>query len=204
MGGILLAMPHDRSRSWCLLVTALAVATPGGALAQTGSAVVQRYERQRAARDELDRTVWAREQAAVEYEQYFVKLWDDVRATTRKELPLKAAAFGSLRLGTMQLHVLDSNGRWEAPVTLAAPGTLDPDGFGTLVDDLVAAGYRLDQCEWHHDDFRVADDGRAVSAVTMVLHVANPDQDTRYQLDGTLQIEWSNGTDRRFSRNASR
>ena len=188
-------MRHDRSRSWFLLVTVLAVATPGGALAQTGPAVVQRYERHRASRDELDRTVWARERAAVEYEQYFVNLWDDIRASTPRELPLREAAFGSLRLGSTQLKLLGSDGRWEDPVMLEMPGPLDPEGFGALLDDLVASGFRLEQCEWHHDDFRVADDGRAVSTVLMILHVDNPAQGARYQLDGTLRVEWSTGSE---------
>jgi hypothetical protein len=76
------------------------------------------------------------------------------------------------------------------------PGlSFDVGQFRRFLSAMKGRGYVLEQTEWHHDDFQAPGDGPARSTVSMVLHAANPRQKSRYQIRGTLDVEWSSGTD---------
>jgi len=170
------------------------IAAGGRASAQIPAEIRTRYEELRAERDERDRTVWADEAAAQRYERYFVSLWDDLRAAGDKYAVLDAAVFAGLTIPPAQVvYLARDGGRTRQPL---GPGlTFDHGQFRRFLARMKDQGFVLEQTEWHHDDFRAPGDGPARSTVTMVLHATNPRQETRYQITGTLQVEWSPATD---------
>ncbi|MHC4099964.1 MAG: CRTAC1 family protein [Planctomycetota bacterium] len=172
-----------------------AVFAAGGRVsAQLPPDIRSRYEQLRAQRVEHDRTVWSGEATAQRYERYFVKLWDDLRAAADKYAVLEAAAFAGLTLPPAEIVTLAPDGR-RSRQPLGPGLTFDTAKFKRFLARMKDQGLVLEQTEWHHDDFRPELDGPARSTVTMVMHAANPQQQARYQIRGTLQVEWSSGTD---------
>ena len=56
----------------------------GQPTAEERAAVEGRYRKLKQKRDDLDRTVWAKELEAQRYEQAFVSLWDTLRSASDK------------------------------------------------------------------------------------------------------------------------
>ncbi len=176
-----------------LVITLASLGALGQADAQ--SLLEQRYEEFREQRTRRDETIWAQEKAAAHYERYFVRLWDEIRHARDTYEPFRRLAFGGLRVAPVELTRLGRDGRWHEPQLLGPEARYDLDQFHGLLEMLQREGYALQQCEWHHDDFRPGDDGQASSTVTMVLHVADAAGSNRFQLQGRLEVEWSDATD---------
>ncbi|MGE0758855.1 MAG: CRTAC1 family protein [Pirellulaceae bacterium] len=145
-----------------------------------------------AEREQLDKTLWRQEIVASRHGQYFVSLWDRLRAA-KDQLSL--------------LHAL------ELP-QLKLPASVDPQPrdlgveafhFGEPSDVLSQAdwrgrveqwqqqGYEIVQTEWHHRRFDLSEDGRAESLVEMEMHVANSGQKIRVILAADLHVHWRPG-----------
>ena len=147
-------------------------------------------------REMLDKTLWADEIEAQKHEQTFVKLWDDIRAAGDKFTVLATFPF--------------------AKITLAAPGEAEDLRYGITYQELtgdertltaaefaeqvqsqiVAAGYRLVEVEFHHSKFNKADGDRpADSEVSTLLHIVNEQTQERVLVKGNLQLTWTGADD---------
>ena len=148
----------------------------------------------RAERDRLDQTVWADEVLAQQYEQYFVQLWDDLRATDDKYTVLERAPFDELKLG--RPATTEDQGAGVTSTHYTAGGeVLGPDGWRAFLTQMKNAGFHLVQCEWHHKTFHRDIGGGARSGMGMVLHVTNADGTDRIDISGLIDVEWSKERD---------
>ena len=148
----------------------------------------------RAERDELDQTVWADEVLAQQYEQYFIQLWDDLRATDDKHAVLERAPFDELKLG--RPTTTEDHGAGVTATHYTAGGeVLGPDQWRDFLKHLKNDGYRLVQSEWHHKTFDHDVTGGARSGVDIVLHIVRDDGADRIEINGHLAVEWSREKD---------
>ena len=68
-----------------------------------GEHIIKEVERKEAKRAQLNRSLYAEEEAAQFHEQTFVSLWDDIRAAKDKWAPLEKLRLGSLAPGVLSL-----------------------------------------------------------------------------------------------------
>jgi hypothetical protein len=141
-------------------------------------------------RKKLDETVWADEVLAQEYEDTFVKLWDDLRATEEKSELLAQFPFETLVLGKPQ-----STRQTDLGIQVTQYGgegtRMDPATWGAFLKGLREKGLRLVETEWHHSRFEPRRDGAVRSTVAVVLHVEDASQQKRYVVRGDLLVEWA-------------
>ncbi|GAB4193838.1 MAG: hypothetical protein Kow00105_07990 [Phycisphaeraceae bacterium] len=168
------------------------VAPPPG---QSIQQLRERYRQLTRERQELDQTIWSEERLAQEYEETFVKLWDDLRLNSHKPDDFIAFEFSSITIGRPGERQLLVEGVSRAPLN-SKPTTLDHAGWQTLVDDLFAAGYRAVQSEWHHASFGKDEQGRRVSTFNITIDLTHPESDRRLTVTGPIRIVWSKGTNR--------
>jgi hypothetical protein len=141
----------------------------------------------------LDRTVFAREVEAQEYERYFIDLWDAFRAAPADKLAiLERAPFDTLSFagpGAARRH------DWDITVTpyddAAAAQSLDAAGWRALVGRVRAAGYEAAELEFHQSEFTHDAGQPARSTVSTLVHLVNPGSDSRQVLRAKLKVEWS-------------
>jgi len=138
-----------------------------------------------------EETVWAEEVLAQEYEDTFVRLWDELRAATDKYAVLGAFPVGELIVGEAGAAARHSHGITRAPLD-KAPKPLDASGRNDWLAGFKEAGYRIVQSEWHHRRFeRNQADGRARSIVNATLHVTGDSGRDRFIVSGPLTVHWS-------------
>src|SRR5579864_3489335 len=140
-------------------------------------------------REELDKTVWADEVLAQEYEDTFVKLWDDLRAATDQALVLAEFPFDTLIVGQPQ-EVGEGEMGIRTTVLGGAGLSLDRAGWKELLGRLTSEGYTLVESEWHHSKFEPRRQEGARSTVAMLLHVQNPRTHRSYIVRGDLIVDW--------------
>lgn len=143
----------------------------------------------RAARAELDKTLWQKEILAGRHGQFFVDLWDRlheakdpfavIRDFKLPQLVLPAAV--SPRPLSLEVEEF----RFGVPTE-----TLTESDWVSLLSRWQQAGYRLAQSEWHHRQFAIGEDGRATSRVEMVLHIENPQREERLIVSSDLHVRW--------------
>jgi len=149
-------------------------------------------------RAELDRTVWAKEVSAQEYEDTFIALWDGMRSRQEDQYRLLAAfPFDHLTLALFAPPTLHERGITVAKMA-TGPRTLDRTTWSALLDALTAQGYRLEHSEWHHAAFNLAADTHAAptSQIAIKLFVANDRLHQHLVVNGTLGITWASGLDK--------
>ena len=153
-------------------------------------------------RDELDKTVWADERLAQQYEQTIVRMWDDLLEQDRlggdgdkfkvlAEVPFRESI--SLAGGS------DEPTRYDLgieSVLLTQPGkSMDRKAWVALVDNFRQQGYQIVQSDWHHARFTPGSDGTRQSTVTFAIHVLQPEQQLRVMINGELDVEWTDDED---------
>ena len=142
-------------------------------------------------RELLDKTVWAKEKMAQEYEQSFVKLWDDLRAAKDPYEILGEFEFKRLMVPTGKNKVR----QWDLGIQETHYGgkqqVYTHQGFRELLKEYQSKGYTIEQTEWHHSKFISSDDKGALSEVAMVLHVKNTKLEIRLIVTGDLVVTWS-------------
>lgn len=136
----------------------------------------------------LNQTVWKEEIEAQRHEETFIQLWDDLRKSDAKLEVLKAFAFDSLRLGTQSEKTVLDHGI-AASDTSGAKIEFDSNSWAAWVDAMKAQGYRFFQSEWHHSRFEASPSG-ANSVVSIVLHVYNEKDLSRYIIEGKIKVSW--------------
>lgn len=142
---------------------------------------------------EWKETVWAEETLAQEYEDTFVKLWDNLRASSDKIATLADFPVDELVVGAVGKAKPHSHGILRSKLDLE-PKTLETEGRIEWLSGLQEAGYRIVQSEWHHGLFeRNKETGEARSIVNATLHVMNDGDGERFIVSGPLKVEWREG-----------
>ena len=141
-------------------------------------------------RQELDKTIWADEVTAQQYEEPFVALWDAIRNAADKFEPLKKFSFRELMVGSWSdsqpLELGIRVARMEEPSQ-----RYTPPQWNVLLEELARKGYRLVECEFHHSKFFPPKNGPARSVFSSVFHVENRKTNTRYILKGNIHVQWA-------------
>jgi hypothetical protein len=185
---------NDYNR-WIFLLAVLAINATAQDAPFTSIDEIQR-ERKR-----LDATVFANEVEAQRYEQTFVRLWDDLRSgdpySVLTSVRLESVSFAEPKAGPPQ--------DWGLAVTEAS---LQPGGTRTAksysIDELhaklkhwKATGWKIDQTEWHHAEFRPAnpDGAPASSIVSFEIDASLTSPEQRVVIRGNLDVTWSGKED---------
>jgi len=148
----------------------------------------------KAFREALDKQYWSQEILAQEYELIFIKLWDDMRLATQKwehliDFPFKSI---TIPLGrTQRLLELDVISAEYA----FAPKTYSKDQFVGNIQRLAQEGYRIEQLEFHHDEFRYPSAQKASSVISFVFHVINDQTGKKIIYKGQIEVAWDTEKD---------
>ncbi|MCA9264071.1 MAG: CRTAC1 family protein [Planctomycetales bacterium] len=143
-------------------------------------------------RQRRDQTLWAPEVEAQRHEDFFIRLWDRLRADQNYAEVARQFEFQRLELKTP--------GSAE-PIGLSITrksldGEMPAIGFAdwlNLLGQFQSQGYQLAQSEWHHSQFTPADQdaGRpASSVVSFVVDVTRDDPRERLSVRGKLDVTW--------------
>lgn len=156
--------------------------------AATMNAVLALEQRQRG----WDETIWAKEMLAEQYEDRVVKLWDELRAARDPFAIFQSIPLESIALGEATAPVALEDGIRQ--ITFRPPGRiLEARGWQALLQRCKTDGYRLEQSEWHLLDFGFDRASNATSTLSVVLHVARPENNERLILEGKLGVVWKSG-----------
>lgn len=137
-----------------------------------------------------DKTVWADEVKAQEYERTIVNLWDrfihqednfKVLADTRFE----ELVFNTQRK-TRQFDWAIFRSDFGGPSK-----TVTFDEWLDLLDKFKQDGFEIEDTEWHHSEFHPPESGPARSVISMVMHVHYRKARRRMIVKGDLKITWS-------------
>lgn len=164
------------------------IGTASHAAAQ--SDLMKRYEQMLVERQQNDQKFWAQETLAQQYEQTFVKLWDQQRASDNWLDAAKAFEFDDIEIA--------DPGFWEQKIEGIATANLDANSrtisrqdFLTLLDQLNQQGFRVVQTEWHHANFYADEQNRWHSLVNIVIDLENENSATRVHITGPIHVTWS-------------
>lgn len=136
-----------------------------------------------------DKTVWADEVIAQDYEQTFVALWDKFIHEPDRFRVLMDAPFNQLVIKT-SLAPMSLPWGIELSSQEGETRTIPFHDWPALVTEYQKQGYKILDTEWHHSTFDPPRDGPARSTMAMVLQVVHEPTNTRYLLKGDLLITW--------------
>ncbi len=145
-------------------------------------------------KDQLDQKYWAQELKAQKYERAFIVLWDAIRKSKDKLAALREISFSELRLGKatqVQHFEFDISKHSYAEGGQVIKG----EDWPAYLEQMASEGFKLVQCEFHHQNFWEDDNGRPMSAFSSEFHVSNRSLKMRYILKGNLLVQWSDETD---------
>lgn len=142
-------------------------------------------------RELMDQVLWTPEVVAQQHEARFVQLWDALLGADDAFSILAAFPFSALELGQKEADRKLDLGIGHTRFVAGGP-TYTPDEWQTALARFKAAGYRIEQTEWHHSAFEPAhgEEG-ARSVVSAVLHAARDTPAHRMIVRATLRIEWA-------------
>lgn len=146
-------------------------------------------------RQRLDETVWREEVEAQQYEQFFVSLWDDLRAAEDPLEILSQVSFQDLRVG--QPGNPDEHD-WQIYTTQFGQPTrtVSQADYLQSCQELRAQGYQIVQTEWHHSRFEISDEGHARSVVAIRIDAEKAQSpSTRCSITGDIVVEWMDTPD---------
>lgn len=155
----------------------------------------ERFLNLEAARNQLDRTYWTNEIAALRHEQIFVQLWDELRAGSNTLAILGDFPVGEIRVGTVAPASVREHGikvsRFQPPFD-----ALTPTRWHDFLVHWSQAGYGLEQSEWRQPRFTPGTNGgSARSTIQVTLHGTNGVKGERFIIRGPLQVEWKASKD---------
>ena len=145
-----------------------------------------------AQRKELDETIWKDEELAQQYEEVFVKLWDDLRAAKHDWTVLETFRVGTMTLPEMVSKIVRHDWGIVEHQFEAGSKPISEDAWRRLLGQWKSE-YRLRESEWHQEAFRANENGRAVSIYRIVLHAERLNAPGRLVVRATLKIIWENG-----------
>ncbi|MDA0811333.1 MAG: hypothetical protein O3C21_02925 [Verrucomicrobia bacterium] len=155
-------------------------------------------------REELDRTTWANEVIAQEYEAVIVSFWDRLRLAPMEDrfkvaasLPMERVSLGPLSgsgrnfdLGIQAIRFTRRQN--EDPVFLA------PENWKRWLEGIQRKGFQIAQSEWHHGEFvpespseRPDQVVAARSLVSFEIHLLRPGETPEATIvKGEVEIVW--------------
>lgn len=139
----------------------------------------------------LKQTVWKQEVEAQNHEETFINLWDNLRKSESPLAVLKDFDFGTLTIGEMGKGSEDLEHGIVLRSTDGPKIELDSLKWRRWMDSMASKGYRLFQSEWHHSRFEAKPTGNATSVVSIVLHVYNESDLSRYMIEGKIDVTWN-------------
>ncbi len=140
---------------------------------------------------QIDTTIWAKEMLAQQYGRVFEDGWDALNAATNRLAV--AAAFPVQRVDLGQWNHSQSLPHGvEVRASTGAGPSLSGADWTRYVTQWHDAGWRLQQCEFRHNQFTPAAEGNpAQSRFYFAAHLTNALQLERAILDGDLVVDWS-------------
>ena len=150
-------------------------------------------ERIQKERRELDKTVFENETKAVQHEQVFINLWDQLR----NQDPLKVLEkfnFKNLIIGD---PVAKESPDWgiEGIKFVSLNGkekTISQKEWREIINGLHKDGWRLVQSEWHHSKFIPgSEDTPSRSIISCEMHCTFGNEENRVILRGNIEVTWS-------------
>ena len=156
--------------------------SPPGAPPLTAEQIIEKKQ-------ELDRTVWAKEVDAQKHEELFIQFWDQLRRQTDKYAIFERFPLGELAIGTPGSPVSHEDQIVITPLS-EAPQTFNAQTWPAFVQSWKAKGYRIIQTEWHHLKFDPDAAGGPHSTFTFNIHAVNAAGNERYNIGGRLEVEW--------------
>jgi len=158
------------------------------------SGTTRKYLALDAAERERDATLWANEILAEEYEDVFVRLWDELRQQQDRFAVLKRFPIGSLHLGLLGRSEAKEDGIVVAR-QVGSGEKLDSLGWGRLLDQWRSEGWSLEQSEWRNPRFDPGTNGPPKSTILMTLHALNAKLAQRVVVKANLEVEWQTARD---------
>jgi hypothetical protein len=152
----------------------------------------QRYLDLRKEREAQDETIWAEERLAQEFEETFVKLWDDLRIQGHRPEDFAGFEFSQIKLGNPGEDKPVVEGVTETTLN-ADERTLARAQWSELVKQISVAGYRAVQSEWHHATFGKDEQGRRISTLNITIDLTHDETDRRLTITGPIHITWTDG-----------
>lgn len=150
-----------------------------------------------AKRAQLDATVWNKEVVAQQYEQAFVDVWDRLLAVDRSGQGSKWDVLSDL--GFESIHVASGGSRDQLDFDVVSfnldqsPRPLTLAEWKQRLKMFEAAGYRLEQSEFHHARFD-SDEGDGAKSQIKLAFYGTKDDDTaaplRWVVSGTIRVHW--------------
>ena len=144
-------------------------------------------------RQKLDKTIFENETKAVQHEQVFINLWDQLR----NQDPLKVLEkfdFKNLIIGD---PVAKESPDWGIEgikfVTLnGKEKTISREDWQKIINELHKGGWRLVQSEWHHSKFIPGSKGTpSQSIISCEMHCTYGNEENRVILRGNIEVTWS-------------
>ena len=144
-------------------------------------------------RQKLDKTIFENETKAVQHEQVFINLWDQLR----NQDPLKVLEkfdFKNLIIGD---PVAKESPDWGIEgikfVTLnGKEKTISREEWQKIINELHKGGWRLVQSEWHHSKFIPGSKGTpSQSIISCEMHCTYGNEENRVILRGNIEVTWS-------------
>ena len=142
-----------------------------------------------AERELLDASIWSIEREALQYEEVFVRLWDQLRASTNRYVPLTQFPFTTLKVcnfgaATNRMHGVGM----KSPVGPVL--TWSTNEFCNWLSQIEASGIKLIQFEFHHQRFVPDRENGSRSVVSLVVHAHNTGTAERFIVSGELDVLW--------------
>lgn len=152
-------------------------------------AVMRRFVELEAAQAQLDQSVWAPERLAEQYEQVFIRLWDQWRQAEEPFRVLADFPFGEWRRAERD-SVADHAWGIKRVRFQTGGDWLPPAAWGAWLGDLVRQGWRLEQTEWRQREFDLNEDGSARSLIEIKANAFLPSGRQAVSLKGSLRVQW--------------
>jgi hypothetical protein len=149
-----------------------------------------RFEQILIQRQDDDQQFWAQEVLAQQYEQTFVKLWDQQRESDLWLDAPRAFEFNHIEIA--------DPGHWESGIEAISTALLDANSrvvsrrkFLTLLSEFYQQGYRVVQTEWHHATFTAGQADQWHSTFNIVIDLENIITSQRLHITGPIRVSWS-------------
>ena len=181
----------------CLLCAIFFAAIQSYAAAPlTKNQLDQKVIEQMKERDRQYSTTWAKERESQIYESPFINLWDDLRNLKYDINVMKNFQFNQLTLGKIQnTHTLENN--IEVSKISGTAQTLDHKNWQQWIQQKYQSGYQLEQCEFHHKEFKKSAGQPIKSKFNFKLHVTDQTKNKRYIIKGELHVAWTDEKQKR-------
>ncbi|MEM9079942.1 MAG: CRTAC1 family protein [Verrucomicrobiota bacterium] len=171
-----------------ILINALSVSAENTTLPAASLAILQE-------RQQLDQTVWAPEVEAQEYEQVFVKFWDQLRekdSTAKFSILAEFPFANTLSFGTPGPTEALENGVTLRKFSPNPTQNFTPTEWQPFVRTLEQSGIAITQTEWHHSRFIPATKSQGPqSTISFEIHAEEPATKSTFALKGKLKVQWS-------------